>query len=166
MSINFDTTATGNVTLKAPITTTAVTLVLPMNAGSSGQVLRTDGIGNLSWSTASVPRSVTTTTNTVLAWNSDSTDVYSVTALDTNMTINTDLGSPYDGQRMTFKFTTGNFPNTAPILTFTSIGAKCFRLIGVTLPASLTLGNTVYVGTIYNQPSNTWDIIAVREGPN
>lgn len=166
MSINFDTTATGNVTLKAPVTSTSVTLILPTSAGSSGQVLRTDGIGNLSWSAASVPRAVSTTTNTVLSWTSDSTDVYSVTALETNMTISTDSGTPYDGQRMTFKFTTGNFPYQAPILTFTSTGAKCFRFIGVTLPAALTLGNTLYVGTIYNQPSNTWDIIAVREGPN
>jgi len=42
------------ITIKAPAAVTAnTTLVLPDGAGSSGQVLTTDGSGNLSWSTVS-----------------------------------------------------------------------------------------------------------------
>jgi len=51
MAIQFDNTNTGTVTLKPPASG-SVALVLPSADGTSGQVIATDGSGNLSFTTA------------------------------------------------------------------------------------------------------------------
>ena len=51
MAIQFDNTNTGTVTLKPPASG-SVALVLPSADGTSGQVISTDGSGNLSFVTA------------------------------------------------------------------------------------------------------------------
>jgi hypothetical protein len=50
MAIQFDNTNTGTVTLKPPASG-SVALVLPSADGTSGQVISTDGSGNLSFVT-------------------------------------------------------------------------------------------------------------------
>lgn len=52
MSINFDHTGGGDITLKAPPSGT-VTLTLPTADGTNGQVLQTNGSGQLSFTTVS-----------------------------------------------------------------------------------------------------------------
>jgi hypothetical protein len=52
MAIQFDNSNTGTVTLKPPASG-SVALVLPSADGTSGQVISTDGSGNLSFVTAS-----------------------------------------------------------------------------------------------------------------
>jgi len=56
MAIQFDNSNTGTVTLKPPASG-SVALVLPSADGTSGQVISTDGSGNLSFTTANVPAS-------------------------------------------------------------------------------------------------------------
>jgi hypothetical protein len=51
MAIQFDNSNTGTVTLKPPASG-SVALVLPSADGTSGQVISTDGGGNLSFTTA------------------------------------------------------------------------------------------------------------------
>ena len=51
MAIQFDNSNTGTVTLKPPASG-SVALVLPSADGTSGQVISTDGSGNLSFTTA------------------------------------------------------------------------------------------------------------------
>lgn len=52
MTIKLNGSSSGSVSLDAPAATTggaAVTLTLPINDGDAGQVLQTDGAGNLTW---------------------------------------------------------------------------------------------------------------------
>lgn len=52
MAINFDHTGAGSVTLKSP-TSGTTSLILPTADGTSGQVLQTNGSGQLSFTTVS-----------------------------------------------------------------------------------------------------------------
>lgn len=52
-TMTFEGSSSGSVTLRAPASGGAATLVLPSTNGTSGQVLSTDGSGNLSWASAS-----------------------------------------------------------------------------------------------------------------
>jgi len=45
-------TGVGAYTLQAPSVATATSLTLPSSTGTSGQYLKTDGSGNMSWSTS------------------------------------------------------------------------------------------------------------------
>jgi hypothetical protein len=58
MAIQFDNTNTGTTTLKPPASG-SWTLVLPASNGSTGNVLTTDGSGNLTWGTAGGAGTVT-----------------------------------------------------------------------------------------------------------
>ncbi|MBX9766464.1 MAG: hypothetical protein K2X47_04255 [Bdellovibrionales bacterium] len=51
--LRFNGSTTGFVNLRAPASPTNISLTLPADAGTSGQVLTTDGTGVLSWSTPS-----------------------------------------------------------------------------------------------------------------
>jgi hypothetical protein len=52
-TMTFEGSSSGSVTLRAPASGGAATLVLPSTNGTSGQVLSTDGSGNLSWASPS-----------------------------------------------------------------------------------------------------------------
>ena len=56
MTLKLNGSSSGSVSIDAPASTTGgadVTLTLPVNDGDAGQVLKTDGSGNLSWTTPS-----------------------------------------------------------------------------------------------------------------
>lgn len=101
-----------------------------------------------------------TTTTSPWAWNSDSYDQQSFTALANALTINADAGTPTDGQKTVLRFEDNG---TARVLTWTVGVAKAFRAIGVTLPSTTVAGKTTYVGCIYNTLESRWDVVAVAQ---
>jgi hypothetical protein len=101
-----------------------------------------------------------TTTASPWAWNSDSFDQQSFSALANALTINADAGTPVDGERTILRFKDNG---TARALTWTTGSTKSFRAIGVTLPTTTVVGKTTYVGCIYNTADSRWDVIAVAQ---
>jgi hypothetical protein len=95
-----------------------------------------------------------------LAWNSDSYDVYELTALAGNLTINADAGTPVNGQKILFRIKDSGTTRT---LTWTTGTTKAFRAVGVILPAATVANKIVYVGALYNSTDSRWDVIAVGQ---
>ena len=101
-----------------------------------------------------------TTTASPFAWNSDSYDQQSFSALANALTINADAGTPTDGQRAVFRIKDNG---TARALTWTTGVSKGFRAVGATLPTTTVINKTVYVGCIYNIADSRWDVVAVAQ---
>lgn len=104
------------------------------------------------------PRTTTTTDPGTLTWNSRTNDMIIATAVTTNLTIAADSATAkYQGQKILFriKATSGT-----PTLT---LNAQ-FRAMGVIVPISLTVGNTLYMGCIYNTEDSKWDVVALTQG--
>lgn len=104
-----------------------------------------------------IPKSYAVSNPSTLTVNSDLYDTYIINSQAQNLSISTDSGSPYDGQRLLFRFTTsGSVTITWPTSNYG------FQSIGVTLPTSISSGKIIYVGCVYNAISNRWDAIAVK----
>ena len=101
-----------------------------------------------------------TTTASPFAWDSDSYDQQSFSALANALTINADAGTPTDGQRAVFRIKDNG---TARALTWTTGVSKGFRAVGATLPTTTVINKTVYVGCIYNIADSRWDAVAVAQ---
>ena len=102
------------------------------------------------------------TTTSSLSWNSSLYDYYELTSQSGNLTINIDsASSPTNGKRIIFRIRT---PSTGGTFTMTQTGTNKFRLVGTSIPNSLTAGNVLYIGGQYNSTDSSWDIIAVKEG--
>lgn len=115
MALLFDNTGDGDLTLKSPASGT-YTLVFPTTAGSSGQFLKTDGSGNLSWDTT--PATLPSGSDTQVQFNDGGVFAGSST-LTFNKTTNTlTTTSLVLGGSLTFNATaqriTGDFSNATP----------------------------------------------------
>jgi len=99
-------------------------------------------------------RLVTTTDDATAAINTDSYDVYELSAI-ANATVFTLTGTPTDGQTLIVRFKDAG---TTKGLTWTG-----FTAIGVTLPTDTTAGKWHYVGCMYNLAATAWHAIAVTE---
>lgn len=127
----------------------------------SGKIIANNGI---------LPRvNAQTTTTSPWAWNSDTYDQQSFSALANALTINADAGTPTDGQKTVLRFKDNGTTRT---LTFTGGASKAFRDISGQLTASgsnwtyaTTVSKTVYFGCIYNSADSRWDIVAVSQEP-
>jgi len=89
MSIKLNAQSGGSVALDAPTQTTSsadVTLKLPVADGSAGQVLMTDGSGNLSWTTPSKIIQVVSTTKTDTFSSSTVNQMVDITGLSATIT--------------------------------------------------------------------------------
>jgi hypothetical protein len=146
---------------------TGVTGTLPIaNGGTGASTLAGASIPTYSSTDTLTNKRVTprinaqTTTTSPWAWNSDSFDQQSFSALANNLTINADAGTPTDGQRAIFRF---KDDGTARTLTWTTGTAKSFRPIGLALPSITTSGKTLYVGCIYNNADSRWDAVAIAQ---
>jgi hypothetical protein len=101
-----------------------------------------------------------TTTTSPWAWNSNSFDQQSFSALANALTINADAGTPTDGQKTVFRFKDNG---TARALTWTTGTTNSFRVMGGSLPSSTVAGKTIYVGCIYNALDSRWDAVAYTQ---
>jgi len=102
------------------------------------------------------PRVGTTTSSSSLTIDSDSYDIYCITALASAMTINSPSGTPVQGQKLIIRIKDNA---TARTLTWNGI----FRAVGAELPTTTTISKYIYVGCIYNSTDTKWDVVAAAE---
>jgi hypothetical protein len=106
---------------------------------------------------AIAPRIVKTTTNTNHAPDCDSTDIYMVTAQNSNFTIDNPVGTPSNGQRLEMRIT-----STAAAHTIT-MGAN-YRFSGsLPAPATTTSAKTAYWYFEYNTDAVKWDVVRILD---
>lgn len=98
----------------------------------------------------------TTASSSSLTIAGDDVDMYTVTALAADITINAPSGTPTQGQTLLIRLKDNG---TGRLITWNAI----FRAIGVTLPATTTANKTMYVGCIYNTTDSKWDVVSVNE---
>jgi len=102
------------------------------------------------------PRTNTTTTGTsVPSINTDTTDIYTITAQAEAITsMSTNLsGTPVNGQTLVIRIKDNG---TARAITWGS----SFTAVGITLPTTTTANKLTYVGFMYNSTSAKWDALA------
>lgn len=98
----------------------------------------------------------TTASSSSLTIAGDDVDMYTVTALAADITINAPSGTPTQGQTLLIRLKDNG---TGRLITWNAI----FRAIGVTLPTTTTANKTMYVGCVYNTTDSKWDIVSVNE---
>lgn len=136
--------------------------------GANGAILMSSGsLTPPTWTKPGTRTLPATTTTSPFSWNSDNYDQYSFSALDASITINADLGTPVDGQKMTFRVQDNG---TIRTLTFTGGSSKSFKPIGVTMTASgsnwtytTTANKKTYFGCVYSAVDARWDIVAISQ---
>jgi hypothetical protein len=100
------------------------------------------------------PGSVESTAS--LTINADTYNMYVVTALAVNMTINAPTGTPVNWQEMLIRILDNS---TSRTLTWNAI----FRATGISLPTATTSWVTLYVSFKYNTADSKWDALRVSE---
>jgi hypothetical protein len=138
-------------------------IFLGASNGQVGQVLTSNGTGNVYWSTVSssgqyTPRVSSTASASSVTPTTASYDMYVYTALAATLTINASTFLPTNGTKLMFRFKDNG---TAQTLTWTTTGSGSFRIIGTTLPTATTVSKVTYVGCVYNSDESYWDVIAV-----
>lgn len=90
--------------------------------------------------------------------NTDTTDIFTITALATAITsMTTNLsGTPVNGQKLTIRI---KDDGTARAITW---GAS-FASRGATLPTTTVISKYLYVGFMYNSTAAVWDCVAVSQ---
>lgn len=88
--------------------------------------------------------------------NSDSYDVFTITAQAEAVTIANPSGTPTSGQTLVVRI---KDDGTARGITW----GNQFRAIGTTLPTTTVISKTLYVGVIWNSTDSKWDCIAVSQ---
>lgn len=159
------TTQTAAFDALSPLTTKGDILVdngtnnVRLPVGTNGFVLTADSgvTEGVKWAALHTTETATNQTSP-WAWNSNTIEQSSITALANALTINADAGTPFDGQKFVFRFKDNG---VARALTWTTGSSKAFRAIGVTLPTTTVAGKTTYVGCIYNSADSRWDVTAV-----
>lgn len=100
----------------------------------------------------------TVTSSATPSINTDTTDIFTITALAaaiTSMTTNLS-GTPVNGQKLIIRV---KDDGTARAITW---GAS-FVSRGATLPTTTVLGKYTYCGFIYNSTAAVWDLIALSQ---
>lgn len=100
----------------------------------------------------------TTASSTSLTIDSDSYDVYTVTALAGNITINAPSGTPTEGQELTIRI---EDDGTSRTVTYNAAFRAC--LSGTALISATTIGKEFYTKCIWNSSDSVWDIVAQTE---
>jgi len=99
-------------------------------------------------------RVVTTADDATAAIDTDSYDVYQLSAV-ANATTFTLTGTPTDGQTLVVRVKDAG---VSKALTWTG-----FTAVGVTLPTTTTASKWHYIGCMYNSAASAWHVIAVAE---
>lgn len=140
-----DSDNTNFVSFQSPATVASdLTLVLPNTYGSNGQLLSTDGAGNLSWQTAVVAVTNDTTTNGTFYptfTSSSSGDISDLTVTNTKLTFN-----PSTGVLTSPVVTGGTGASNNLVLRSTTSGTKGQVYIDETTASSSTSTGALRVG--------------------
>jgi len=137
--------------LSADVTLTATDLSLG-NVNNTSDATKNSATATLTGKRVT-KRVGTEATNTSLSLDSDAYDIYTVTALNTAMTVNAPTGTPANGQPLLIRILDNG---TARALTWNAI----FRVVGATLPTTTVINKTNYIGCVYNTADSKWDVIA------
>ena len=131
-------TATGNTSLTLPTTGTLASL--------AGAETFTNKRIN--------PRTSTATSVSTLTPDISSFDQYNLTAQASGLAIDAPIGTPVDGNRLTFRILDNGTPQA---LSWNGT----YTAIGVPLPATTVANKMLYVGCIYNSTNTRWDVVAI-----
>ena len=104
--------------------------------------------------TKRVTTSASAATHTI---NSDTSDVFTVTAQAEAVAFANPSGTPTSGQPLVIRILDNG---TARAITWSG---SYWRAIGVTLPTTTVLSKTLYVGALWNVADTKWDVIAVSQ---
>ena len=151
----YSSTTTTNVPLAADLTTGE----LAINT-ADGKLFYKDSGGFVQLMAMKLNVNSATTTTSPWVWNGTYYAEYALNALDTNLTINADAGTPVDGQTMLFRI---KDDGTARTLTWTTGSSNSFREVGTFLPTSTVASKTLYVGCVYNSNATRWDVVATAQ---
>lgn len=94
------------------------------------------------------------TTSTTI--DSDTTDLYVITAQAGALLFNNPSGTPVQGQKLMVRIKDNG---TARALTY---GSQ-FRAMGTALPTTTVISKTLYMGFIYNSTDTKWDLVAAAQ---
>lgn len=89
--------------------------------------------------------------------NAANTDMFVISALATNLTLNIPTGSPSNGQKLMIRIKDNG---TARTLTWNTTSGG-YRVVGTVLPLTTTASKIIYVGAIYNSNETYWDVVSV-----
>ncbi len=104
------------------------------------------------------PRVSNTTTTSSFTPDIGSYDIFAITALASNLTINATTGGiPATGNKLIFRI---KDDGSSRGISWITSGNNSFREIGVTLPTTTVANKVTYVGCIYNAEEIVWDVIA------
>jgi hypothetical protein len=137
---------------------TGVATALGTAANATGGFPTTDGTATFAGKRIN-PRLSIAAYATSITPNISSVDQYDIQVQNSSLTINQPIGSPEDGNRLTFRILDDG---TSRSISWNGI----FTPIGVTLPTATTPNKTMYVQCIYNSfgaaGAPRWDVIAVN----
>ena len=85
--------------------------------------------------------------------NSDTTDIYTVTALAVGATFGAPLGTPVDGQKLLFRIKDNGGPQVL------AWDAAYREGLDVALPLITVAGMTMYCSFVYNDADSVWDFV-------
>jgi hypothetical protein len=100
------------------------------------------------------PRVSGTTSLATITIDASVTDQYNVTALAESTLFSASAG--VEGQKLNIRIKDNG---TAQALSWDTV----FQTIGVVLPSTTTANKLIYVGSIYNTTTGTWDVVSVAE---
>jgi Zn-dependent alcohol dehydrogenase len=86
--------------------------------------------------------------------NADAQDTYTLSALAVGATFALPTGTPTDGQKMMLRIYDNGVQQTL------AWNAN-YKVVGVTLPTTTTVGKYTYVGIVYNGVEGVWNVLAV-----
>lgn len=140
------------------LTTTAATNVTLPTTGTLATLAGTEAISNKAITASSLaPRTNTVASSATPTINTDTTDIFTITALATAITsMTTNLsGTPVNGQKLIVRI---KDDGTARGITW---GAS-FASRGATLPTTTVLGKYQYNGFLWNSTTSTWDCVVTQ----
>lgn len=143
-------------TLVTPVLGAATATSLAIGGATLGaNAFAVTGIAAISGGIA--PRVGTVSDASTITPAGDTSDQYNVTALGQAATIAVPSGTPVNGQKLIIRIKDNG---TARALTWTTTSGG-YRIIGTALPTTTTISKTMYIGCIFNNADNFWDVVAV-----
>lgn len=106
------------------------------------------------------PRVTTSADAATHTINSDTTDLYTITAQAQAFTMAAPSGTPTQGQKLMIRI---KDDGTNRAITWTTGSAGAFRELGVTLPTTTVASKAHYIGCVYNTTDSRWDVLAVSQ---
>lgn len=150
---NFTTSGANALTL----TTTEVTNVTLPTTGTLSAIAGTETLTNKRIN----PRVISAanyTTDTGTSLDVSTCDLFIITAQAGNLLFNNPSGTPLNGQRLTIRIKDNG---TLRTLTW---GSE-YRAMGVGIPGATVAGKIMYIGLIFDDDANKWDIVSVSNEP-